>query len=233
MGKVGRGMYYHGTTKDSAEIIVNTQCVKSSIGNDHWLGDGIYFYINVEYAFRWILIKYTNNFKNEFAKDYENIYDKYSILSASINIRPERLFSMEDINHRLLFIETKMALSKKAEGSKRYSEKVKNKTIVDGVVFNYLFKFEEYGKKYDAVKAVFPISYICDDSRMEYLPEPQICVKNSEIISGYKIHSENKVPKELVEFIDRYNRTKYELRRKKNFNKYKNKPKSIKYQKEV
>ena len=225
-------MYYHGTTKDSADIIVKTQFMRPSVGDDHWLGDGSYFYVNDEYAFRWILMKYTNNFRNKFANDYSKIYEKYSILSAEINIQPERLFSMEDINLRLLFIEVKMALSENAEKSERYSERVKNKAIIDGVVFNYLFKYQGYGEKYDAVQAIFPISYICDDSRMEYLPEPQICVKNVEVISDYRVHSTEEVPKEYVDFVTKYNRTKYQLRRKKKLDKYKSKPKNIEYKRE-
>lgn len=99
-------MYYHGTTKGNTDDIVKTQLMIPSVGDEQWLGDGCYFYVDAEYAFRWILIKYTNNFRNEFSADYSNIYGEYTIVSAEINIDDERLFSM------------------------------KNNSVVDGVVFN-------------------------------------------------------------------------------------------------
>lgn len=221
-------MYYHGTAKDIADIIVESQQMKSSVGDDQWLGDGYYFYCDAEYAFRWILIKYTNNFRNEFASDYSNIYDKYSIISAEINISPERLFSMDNIHHRLLFIETKNEINKKLEKSKKYRG-----SVVDGVVFNFLFQKLNYGDQFDAVKAVFPISYIFDNSRMDFLPEPQICVKNEKVISNYKKCSSEKVPEEFEKFIVRYNKIKYDLMQKRtDYSKYKRAPKCIKYKKE-
>ncbi len=225
-------MYYHGTTKDNADIIVQTQLMKPSIGDEQWLGDGCYFYVDAEYAFRWILIKYTNNFRNEFSADYSNIFENYSIISAEININPERIFSMENIKDRLLFINVKTEMSKKTEQSEKYRDRIKNNSIVDGVVFNYLFKYMGYGEKYDAVIAIFPISYILDDSRMDYLPEPQICVKNVDVLSDYRKFSDVKVPKEYEEFIVNYNQVKYSLKQKRNLAKYKIKPKSIKYKKE-
>lgn len=230
--KVGRVMYYHGTTKDNADIIVKSQFMQPSVGDDQWLGEGYYFYYDVEYAFRWILIKYTNNFKNEFSNNYDNIYEEYSILSAKINIDPERLFDLDNIHHKLLFISVKTELSKKTEQSEKYHNRIKNNAIVDGVVFNYLFKYMKYEEKYDAVRAVFPISYIFDDSRMDYLPEPQLCVKNITVISDYEKFSTDQVPEEYKKFIVDYYQAKRCLKQKKDFAKYKIKPKSIKYKKE-
>lgn len=227
-------MYYHGTTKDNADVIVKDQFMLPSVGDDQWLGEGFYFYFDVEYAFRWILIKYTNNFTNKYTNNYDNIYEEYSIVSAEIHINSERLFDLDNINHRLLFISVKTEISKKIEQSVKYRDKVKNnRTVVDGVVFNYLFKYMKYGEKYDAVKAVFPISYIFDDSRMDYLPEPQLCVKNIDIISDYKRCSTDKVPEQHKKFIVNYNQAKHDLKLKRNdYARYKSKPKSVKYKKE-
>lgn len=60
-------MYYHGTDNVSAYEILKKGFVKPSIGDNHWLGDGYYFYKSEEYAFRWILLKYTDNFRNQYA----------------------------------------------------------------------------------------------------------------------------------------------------------------------
>ena len=224
-------MYYHGTDKDSARTIVETQSMRPSEGDSHWLGDGYYFYVDVEYAFRWILIKYTRNFSNEFSEDYGKIYEEYAVVSAELNIEEDRLFSMEDIKHKIIFIDTKKALCEKAEQSGRLREIIRKNSMVDGVVFNYLFKYARFGEKFDAVKAIFPISYCFDNSRMEFLPEPQICVKNVKIISDYKKYSEDIIPDEYKEFIEKYNQIKDDLKIKR-LSKYKAPKKSIKYKKE-
>ena len=220
-------MYYHGTDKDSANIIVSTQKMELSKGNNHWLGDGCYFYEDVEYAFRWILISYTNNFRNVFSENYSRIFEKYSVLSAELNIQPQRLFSMENIKHKMIFIETKNALTNKAQTSKKYKSLIEQNGIVDGVVFNYLFKYQRYNKEFDAVKAVFPISYVFDNSRIDFLPEPQICIKNINIISNYKDYSSEVVLDECETFIIKYNEIKKSL--KKNVDKYKKTRTTIKY----
>lgn len=221
-------MCYHGTTKDNADIIIRDRYMLPSTGDDQWLGEGYYFYYDIEYAFRWILIKYTNNFKNQYADNYDKIYNEYSILSAKIDIDQERVFDLDKIEHRLLFINTKMAISEKTARSQKYNNRLKNNSVVDGVIFNYLFKYEDYKEKYDAVKVTFPISYIFDNSRMDYLPEPQLCVKNIEVISNYKLASTKEVPEQYKNFIVDYNKVKKKLSEK-NKNKYKKTQRNVKY----
>ena len=48
---------YHGTEKERGKKIVAEQKMIPSISDDrrqHWLGDGIYLYREMLYAFRWI-----------------------------------------------------------------------------------------------------------------------------------------------------------------------------------
>lgn len=222
-------MYYHGTKNDSADIIVKTQMMEPSVGDDHWLGDGYYFYYEEEYAFRWILLKYTQNFTNEFSEDYDGIYNQYTIVSAEIDIKPNRLFDLTIIENAIFFQEVKNLLEERV----KISEKYKNKSIVDGVVFNYIFKYTDHKKNYDAVTAVFPIIYINSNSRIDFLPEKQLCVKNSSIISNYKIYSLNVVPQNYKIFIKKYNNIKGTMKkRRRNSNRYKTSRNSIKYKKE-
>ena len=67
---------YHGTDLETGKVIIDSQKMEPSRGDHHWLGDGIYFYDNEKYAFRWIVIKYTGNFKNMRARDYKNIFQE-------------------------------------------------------------------------------------------------------------------------------------------------------------
>lgn len=219
-------MYYHGTDNGSAEIIVKTQQMCPSIGEHQWLGDGCYFYCDKEYAFRWILIKYTENFKNKFTEDYSRIFDKYAIICAEININSNRLFSMDNIQHSMLFNKAKEEL---ITNTVKKSIKYKKHKVIDGIVFNFLFNKMNYKESYDAVKAVFPISHICNDSRLEFLPEPQICVKNLSIISNIQKYSEKVVPEEYITFIIDYNSLKNKLKKKKHSEKYTKKNPSVKY----
>ena len=64
------------------------------------------------------------------------------------------------------------------------------------------------------MKAIFPISYVFDNSRMEYLPEPQICVKNVDVISDYREYSQEVALDNYKEFMIKYNQIKASLRSK-------------------
>lgn len=47
---------YHGTDNKAADKILETKTFNKSKGDNHWLGDGVYFYKEKRYAFRWIYI---------------------------------------------------------------------------------------------------------------------------------------------------------------------------------
>lgn len=218
-------MYYHGTDNDSAEIIVKTQKMSPSIGEHQWLGEGCYFYCEEEYAFRWILIRYTNNFTNEFTDDYSDIFGTYTIISADINIPSDRIFTMEDINNNLLFAKTKQTLLESMKSSKKYE----HYKITDGVVFNFLFTKLNYQDRYDVVKAVFPISHTNAGSRFDFLPEVQMCVKNLDVISRLQKYSTEIVPQRYEQFIIDYRSRKDELKKKNKLQRYKIKRANIQY----
>ena len=44
---------YHGTNKESADAILNDKGFLISKGEEHWLGDGIYFYPDFGDALNW------------------------------------------------------------------------------------------------------------------------------------------------------------------------------------
>lgn len=200
-------MYYHGTKAERADEILSKGFMKPSIGDHHWLGDGYYFYSDEEYAFRWILIKYTNNFSNEYKADYEKIFEDYSILSAELK-KDCRFFSLDNIKNKAFFIKIKNELCQKAEYSERFGKQIKKDGIPDGVVINILFEYMDFNDKYDAVEATFPVACILDQSRLDYLPEKQTCVKNMFVIENLKKCNGEKVPEEFKIFINDYNMSK-------------------------
>lgn len=206
-------MYYHGTDNNSAENILAKGFMRPSIGDNHWLGDGYYFYKNEEYAFRWILLKYTNNFKNQYAVNYNNIYSEYTILAAEMN-KNMRVFSMQDIRNRLYFIKVKNKLKEAAEYSDRFRKQVRNKGIVDGVVFNVMFEDMGLDQDFDAIEADFTITFVQDDSRLDYLPEDQLCVRRLDAIDKIRKFNGDEVPENYKIFINEYNQSKAILSQK-------------------
>lgn len=204
-------MYYHGTKAERANDILKRGYMNPSIGDHHWLGDGYYFYSEEEFAFRWILIQYTKNFSNEYKSDYDKIFEEYSILSAELK-ESCRFFSLDDINNKTFFIKFKNELSKKAEYSERFDKKIRKDGIPDGVALNVLFEYMDYKDKYDAVEATFPVACIFEQSRLDYLPEKQTCVKNVLVIEKLKKCNGDSVPDKFKVFINDYNMSKSILR---------------------
>ncbi|MFR2767236.1 MAG: hypothetical protein ACLTAI_02165 [Thomasclavelia sp.] len=44
---------YHGTLKENANNIIRTKKYEYDETRKHWLGDGIYFFEDAFFAFRW------------------------------------------------------------------------------------------------------------------------------------------------------------------------------------
>lgn len=196
---------YHGTEIKCGNEILAKGFLIPSKGDKHWLGDGYYFYKEEEYAFRWILLQYASGFKDDYKEYYNDIFIKYTIISADIDT--DKIFDLDNIKDKLLFIKIGNIIKKKAE----YSSRFKRKKIEDGVIINVMFSELGYDKDYDAVSATFPIAYSYNtDSRQDFLPEPQICVKNQIVIKNIQKHNKDIVPEHYKQFIDDYQSIKQE-----------------------
>lgn len=177
---------YHGTSKACADRIISENRMKVSTGDRHWLGDGVYFYKDFFYALRWVRCK----------EKTDKLLDNYSVITAEMNIDEKRIFSFLDIKHKLLF----QTILKTCRD--RLKSIDAEKDIVDGAVINIMFKEMKYGNDYDMVIAEF----IHEDktmweysSRLCYIPEMQICVKNVDVIEQLKKMEIN--TKQLEEFL--------------------------------
>lgn len=174
---------YHGTEKKRGKEMLAKQRMISSISDDrkqHWLGDGIYLYREIFYAFRWIELMYIEYYGNTDMR--EDLLKKYAILSVGIEYNPERIFSLDNPEHNRVFRETEMAYKKKSA----FSSKLEKYEYSDGVIINILFKNLKYGENYDAVEATFPTVELKDilvsKSRIKSINEYQLCIKNDRII---------------------------------------------------
>lgn len=169
--------------------------MKESVGDHHWLGDGVYFYRDFIYALRWIRCK----------DKTEKVLERYSIISANLEVDEGRVFSFQKLEHKLIFqkvVRTCQDRLKKLDPKKG---------IVDGAILNIMFKMMEYGNDFDMVEAMFiheDKSMIGYNSRLYYLPEVQVCVKNIDIIKDLEKReiAEEELSQNLL-FIDNF-RTK-------------------------
>lgn len=186
--------------------MLSEQMIYPSRGDYHWLGDGQYFFKHDFYAFRWIVIRYTNNFTNINTKKINNIYQHYMILKAELELESERIYSLCDPVKHINFMQLIELLEEKQE----YSDRFKDKKIVDGVAINILFEDMNYNKDYDAIESNFPIKTQVEyRTRLNSFAEYQICIKNSDIIKKIVQFNDEIVPQNYLDTIDGYNTIKF------------------------
>ncbi len=178
---------FHGTEKQRGLRFIKNQIMDKSIGDKHWLGDGAYFYEKVTFAYKWIqdMFKYRQYRKHT---GFDDLIDKYIILFCNIEVDNNRIFNLDDnIDHKCIF----EYFGSKLEESKKYSERFSRYKIGDGVVLNIMFSEYKYINNYDAVIASFVTKqyrYKDSNTRLNYVLEKQICVKNLNIVYDIKEH---------------------------------------------
>lgn len=118
---------------------------------------------------------------------------------------------MQNLQNKLYFIKMKKLLKEKGKYSDRFQKQIRSKGIVDGVVFNVMFEYMGLDKDFDAIEAVFPIVYVQGDSRLDYLPETQVCIRRYGVIEEIYKYNGDTVPDRYRTFMNDYNQTKQHL----------------------
>lgn len=164
---------YHGTPKNNIkDILVNK--FMASKGDRHWLGDGIYFYPEKVYAYKWNL----NNSKNKITKLFDPVrFKNQGILEVKLQCSKDRTFDLDTLSHKAI-------LKRTIEQIKEFSEE-----CIEGVALNVLFNELGYDEKYDIIVATFTLrrdkmKFPCP--RLDFYPEKQICIKNEKCIKEIK-----------------------------------------------
>lgn len=123
---------YHGTSKASGYLI-KAKGFSISRGDDHWLGDGAYFFEDDEsMAFEWCK-----------AESYKKKYKEYVIIESDIRVAIKNVFDLsEPKNFKFFHSYRDMLLEKIKKGT--YSVKVKNKHVLDGAVINEICSIIPY-----------------------------------------------------------------------------------------
>lgn len=168
-----------------------------------WLGDGIYFFYEDIFAFKWCVSLYANK-KKTF--DKENIIKSTCILNCLVNIDKNRIFDLTYLNNHIIF---DYFYNKIKNTKNKYSELLKDNKNVQGVILNFLFhEYDEYIGKYDAVKQLYRLyreNYLNDfPASIQGIPQYQLCIKNKEIIE--KIDNKLDISSKYDEYIEKWNK---------------------------
>lgn len=204
---------YHGTYKESAKSITAGN-FEPSEGDNHWLGDGVYFYEEKFHAFKWEWYKCPKSKK----KDKNYLKNRVAIITTKVNCDKSRVFNLDKIEHKLIYERAYKHINTKI---KKLNE-LNDRDCAEGVVLNFMFKKLWYAKKYDIVRALFPIphskySKIVDKEwnvhikekthRLTFMPEVQVCVKNPDVIDkdSLKIYDISNNVGAFIKLTQRYN----------------------------
>jgi hypothetical protein len=176
---------YHGTTQKNARQILENKVMLPSRGSDHWLGDGVYFFEDDFYAYKWIVQQCSKIYKEDYSEKI--LIKEYQIFEVYLNIETERVFDLRILDNKRYFD----CAYQKLLQEKNKIEEIKEIELSDGVVINFLFSVLDYNKKYDLVIANFILNknnYQKINSRLGYIEQVQLCVKNTKIINKIEIY---------------------------------------------
>ena len=186
---------YHGTSSINAKTII-TQNFENSEGDDHWLGDGIYFFIEGiskkpnEQAEKWAIAEAWNNKEKKYG------YKEYSVIESDISIQEESvldLTSSDGIEIYEYLIEChkkKMMQSDKKfryTGFKNIDGKIINFARNEGIapikvaIGSFYIKFSKERK--ENINRRIPNSTIC----AVYVKE---CITNNTLLFNKKVISD-------------------------------------------
>jgi len=176
-------VFYHGSNRVRGERMISNQQMEISRGEKHWLGDGTYFFEEILHTFKWIVDMFKDKY-NHLLFNYDNLKQHYLIIEAKVIWDKTRVFDLTKVEHKLIYDR----LREKLEEQKILTDKYKDMEFVEGVVINYMFnEFEEYPRDFDVIKAMFirnTSNYRGLKSRLGYIPQIQICVRNISIIKS-------------------------------------------------
>lgn len=179
---------YHCTNKESAQSIIDTQkFFPSTKEKGHWLGGGVYFYIDIYFAIQWAII---GVLKKTTVDTFEEIKNKSDILSADINFSNYNVLDLtvpEGYEIFLSFLE----YIKETKGNEEY-EKAKNKGDIYIIKMLEIMEREENIETFSSFDIVYAeyndtnVYKKVSEKKSDFLVciEKQICVKNINAITN-------------------------------------------------
>ena len=125
---------YHGTNEQNEKNILSMNFRKSA-GDNHWFGEGIYFFIdgiNAEsldnIAVQWAIDQAWDNQERKLK------YTNYLVLKATIHLEPETIFDLRDEKNNIVFNQVRDKIIEAI----RNKGKIINGDYKDSIVFKYI-----------------------------------------------------------------------------------------------
>lgn len=171
---------YHGTSKEATEsILVNHFQV--SRGNDHWLGEGAYFFEDgisngQENAVEWAKVSAWDNAQRK------NSYNYFSVISASISL--ERLWNLTSEEGLFLFEHSRKELAQRgAQPCKQTSGRQFDNAVIefaakllnfDGIKSWFHIKLTASDRKFRVQSGIPNVTVLC-------VRDPRACISLDQI----------------------------------------------------
>ena len=171
---------FHGTSAAKAKQIFLEKDIQPSLGDRHWLGDGVYFFCEPFYAYWWNFTKYFKRYHNHPSRS--QYCNRYAIIMTHVTCSKSRVF---DLTVEEFFDDFRKTADFLANDP-NYASALMPKDLNDGLILNFMFNKMGFSDSFDLVIYVFYGP--SQDCRSEYprritrRPERQVCVKNKEVI---------------------------------------------------
>ena len=128
---------YHGTTKENAESIYNNQKFNISVGNELFLGNGIYLYDSCINALYYNIGKYIKMY-NKLPKFIE-LNNSYSILKLDVECEDNQILDLNTYESKYSYIYA----MKKIDEIFKDNEEYNDLKFKDGYILNFLIKYRD------------------------------------------------------------------------------------------
>jgi|GEM_PF-3262502 len=172
---------YHGNTESAVDQIVASQTLPvhlMSTGDGHYLGDGYYFYQDIEQAKIWSIMKVTRKEK------YRN--DAWAVLRSTVRFAEGKYMDLDSREHQDFFFKEMMRLREVIHSQhlkvEQYSDSYMCNHLARILGLDIIAKTFAYKNKHEA----YPPLFSNERSRpygitRHFRTEKQYCVRNSAV----------------------------------------------------
>lgn len=171
---------FHGSNKIRGNQLIDNGRMEISRGDNHWLGDGSYLFAEDFQAYKWIVDMFKARYSME-SLNYNSLLSHYLILQCQVSTNKKRVFDLTKSEHKIAFDNVHKELSKK--------KKIPLDDVAEGVILNYMFNELGFDEEFDLVRAVFCMNkdhYRNIKTRLGFMPQEQICIKNLDVVKDIK-----------------------------------------------
>lgn len=186
---------YHTTANENISSILKNGFEPSKTDEEHWLGEGVYFFENLYYAVEWGIIGVIK----KKVKDYEKLQNKCGILISNIDVKNYTILDLSSPIGYYIF-DNMLNVIEKYYSQKKYEEiKDKGYKYIIQILENLeKIQSEKYLSKYDILCAIYPKNIYKKESNNKsgdfiVCAQKQICVKNRDAILKTEVYENDNI----------------------------------------